>query len=194
LPYPVCLFEFSLNGRIESGKSTEIKAVALVQQEGDWLHTAFFRTHPPGQRFFFLGFGASWTMQDGRLAFVPELFTENPPSELGDDWFGEIGAYLKPLLWGLADINRPGVRLARISPPAKLQKARTAKRKPPLFDYHVVAERPSSRSESSEGSDRSGPRLHERRGHYRQLASGLRVWVRSAIVGAARDGVIGKEL
>ena len=200
MPYPLCLFEYPIPAQRPDGTSTQIRVMALVKQEGDMIHSVFFRTHPPGERFFFLCLGASWFLDGSRLAWSPVLYTQEPPPELGPDWHDHVASFLGPLIRGMAAINRPGTRVSRIAASPKLQKARATRRQHPIFDYHVCELAPAATTDDvdtcEQGSavERASPRLHQRRGHYRMRASGKRIWVSAATVGTPISGALGIEL
>ncbi len=200
LPYPLCLFEYSLAAEKPDGSSIQIRVMALVKQDEEKIHSMFFRTHPPGERFFFLCFGATWSLDGLRLAWSPMLYIQDPPPELGEDWHDHVASFLGPLIRGVAAINRPGTRVSRIAAPPKLLKARMNQGHHPIFDYHVCELAPATiagdRGTGDQGPvvERASPRLHQRRGHYRMRASGRRVWVSAAIVGTEIGGTLGKEI
>ena len=200
LPYPLCLFEYSLAAEKPDGSSLQIRVMALVKQDGEEIHSVFFRTNPPGERFFFLCFGATWFLEGRRLAWSPMLYTQEAPSELGEEWHDHVASYLGPLIRGLAAINRPGTRVSRIGVPPKLQKARMNRGQYPIFDYHVCELAPATMTDDHRTGDqgasaeRASPRLHQRRGHYRMRASGRRVWVSATVVGTSIGGTLGKEV
>jgi len=80
------------------------------------------------------------------------------------------------------------------APPERLNKKRTRRDKVPLFTYKTLVLRQNEKrhAHSNEHSDRSGPRLHLRRGHIRRCASGKRAWVSPCIVGDNERGFVHK--
>lgn len=73
--------------------------------------------------------------------------------------------------------------------------ARRAKQgKPPLiYDWHTVEIAPDRQKGESLGGTHASPRKHDRRGHWRTCANGLRVWVRNCTVGDASRGTVFKD-
>lgn len=78
--------------------------------------------------------------------------------------------------------------------PHKLNRARERRGKLPIFDYHVVelAHRLQPSSLPPEHSERSGPRLHFRRGHWRHFET-FKTWISWMLVGDPDLGFIDKE-
>ena len=71
-----------------------------------------------------------------------------------------------------------------------INKKRKAKGKPAIsFDWTTVEIGPKQEKSVPQGGTHASPRLHDRRGHWRNL-SGKQVWVRSCKVGDASLGVV----
>ena len=71
-----------------------------------------------------------------------------------------------------------------------INKKRKAKGKPAIsFDWTTVEIGPKQEKTVSQGGTHASPRLHDRRGHWRNL-SGKQIWVRSCKVGDASLGVV----
>ncbi|QRM35130.1 hypothetical protein [Microvirga sp. VF16] len=200
LPYPVCYFEFDADGaeRDDGTPVGQIRMMVLARDLGGEVSSVFFRSHPPGDRYFSMGFGARWRVEDGEVLWEPDLLTDQMPTDLEDEEHLKrvTAIFLAPVLSYLALLNRPGAEVTRVVPPAKLAASRQKSGKPPLFDFHRVKfmgnERTSSTRDGAE-SDRAGPRLHMRKGHVRRLALGKEIWIRSTIVGRASAGALGKD-
>lgn len=62
-----------------------------------------------------------------------------------------------------------------------------------LFDWHTVEIAPTAPKSEHQGGTHASPRLHDRRGHWRNTKSGKRVWVRDCKVGDASKGVVFKD-
>lgn len=106
----------------------------------------------------------------------------------------ELSTLVKPLFEFCLTVNCQNVTTAVIPPPEKLQKKRLKNGKEPLYTYHVL-QLPQQGSEGGGhglGYDRTGPRVHWRRGHLRRLQTGHVIWVRPAIVGNAERGLVDK--
>lgn len=84
---------------------------------------------------------------------------------------------------------RPAVRRNSI-----LNQQRARKGKPPLqYDWHTVTIQPPQPKREPKGGTHASPRLHDRRGHFRKLKSGLRVWINPCKVGNASKGTVFKD-
>lgn len=71
---------------------------------------------------------------------------------------------------------------------------RAAKGKAPLiYSWHTVKIEPPAEKQANQGGTHTAPRWHQRRGHWRTLASGRRVWVRDCTVGDASKGAVWKD-
>lgn len=83
----------------------------------------------------------------------------------------------------------------RASPKASPTNARrAAKGKPPLsYSWHTVTIGPVDAKCDPKGGTHASPRQHQRRGHFRTLADGRRVWVRDCTVGDATLGTVWKD-
>lgn len=78
--------------------------------------------------------------------------------------------------------------------PSLINSKRKAKGKPPaLFDWHTVTIGSRAEKGQAKGGTHASPRLHDRRGHWRNHPTGKRVWVNPCKVGDASKGVIFKD-
>ena len=62
--------------------------------------------------------------------------------------------------------------------------------KVPMFDWRTVVIEPSKPKREHQGGTHASPRLHDRRGHWRVMKSGKKVWVKNCKVGDPSRGVI----
>lgn len=156
----------------------------LLAQEADvvayigWtMEKERYQKHPP----------FTYTRTDEGMRLM-SLDSESTPDK--DDVRGmlaTVGAWLKSLDTG-ASAHIPTARKSFIN------STRAAKGKGPiLFDWHTVTIEPAPPKGESLGGTHASPRLHERRGHWRTLASGNRVWVRHCTVGEASRGTVFKD-
>lgn len=98
-----------------------------------------------------------------------------------------IGTFLR----GLQKPTQAHVPVARKS---FINSKRAAKGKGAvLFDWHTVQIAPVTKKMPYQGGTHASPRLHDRRGHWRNMKSGKRVWVRNCKVGDASKGVVFKD-
>lgn len=78
--------------------------------------------------------------------------------------------------------------------PSFINSKRKAKGQPPaLFDWRTVVIAPPTEPGPPKGGTHASPRLHDRRGHWRNHPSGKQVWVKACKVGDAAKGVIFKD-
>lgn len=100
-------------------------------------------------------------------------------------------AIVATFLRGLQKPTQAHVPVARKS---LINSKRAAKGKGPvLFDWHTVEVAPATKKMPYQGGTHASPRLHDRRGHWRTMKSGKRVWVRNCKVGDASKGVVFKD-
>lgn len=75
-----------------------------------------------------------------------------------------------------------------------INRTREKKGKPPLiYDWHTVIIQPPANKDGHETGTHASPRKHQRRGHWRNHPSGMRVWVRDCWVGDASKGLVFKD-
>jgi hypothetical protein len=65
-------------------------------------------------------------------------------------------------------------------------------KKKPMLEWKVLRVEPRSKSEEHGGTHAS-PRAHDRRGHWRSLPTGRKVWVKQCRVGDPDNGVVLKD-
>lgn len=105
-------------------------------------------------------------------------------------------ADIGPLVWIVAEFLRRVhpvgyVATAKRSP---TNERRAAKGKAPLvYSWRTVTIEPPARRGDHQGGTHASPRWHQRRGHWRTLANGRRVWVRDCTVGDASKGAVWKD-
>jgi hypothetical protein len=79
--------------------------------------------------------------------------------------------------------------------PASQRGATALARKVPHrgWTYRIITIRPTQRTSAVLGGTHASPCWHLRRGHWRSLADGRKVWVRSCEVGSAEEGGVVKD-
>lgn len=101
-----------------------------------------------------------------------------------------------PLVGGVAEFLR---RVSPIGYRATVKRSptnerRAAKGKAPLvYSWHTVEIEPPAQRAKHQGGTHAAPRWHQRRGHWRTLYGGRRVWVRDCTVGDASKGAVWKD-
>jgi hypothetical protein len=95
-------------------------------------------------------------------------------------------------------VNCVNVRQEDVEPSPALNRKRVKSGKLPFFTYKVL-QLPAESVTHGKGSrgqlegERTGPRMHLRRGHPRRLPSGKMTYVRAAIIGSAQKGLVEKS-
>ena len=102
-------------------------------------------------------------------------------------------------LWEFAmTVNCVNVRQETIEPSPALNRKRIKNGKLPFFSYKVL-QLPAEPAQGLRAGkvqlegDRSGPRMHLRRGHPRRLPTGKMTYVRAAIIGSSQKGLVEKS-
>lgn len=140
------------------------------------LHAKSYEKHP--------GFTYTRTDEGLRIASIDE----NPEgTEAARGVLAAIGRWLVSLT--------PQTQAYRATArPSFINSKRKAKGKPPaLFDWRTVVITPPTEPGPPKGGTHASPRLHDRRGHWRNHPSGKQVWVKACKVGDAAKGVIFKD-
>lgn len=114
-------------------------------------------------------------------------FDPPPDAEIVRGLIATVGAWLQALQPGQS-AYKPEPRKSLIN-----SKRKAKGLGPVLFDWHTVTVQPSKPKGDGKGGTHATPRLHDRRGHWRNHPSGKRVWVRDCKVGDASKGIIFKD-
>jgi hypothetical protein len=69
-------------------------------------------------------------------------------------------------------------------------KRKIAQGKVPTYEWRTVTIEAVKPRKESKGGTHASPRLHDRRGHMRRLASGKTVWVKNCKVGNSANGIV----
>lgn len=77
-----------------------------------------------------------------------------------------------------------------VARPGLINQKRKKKGKPLFYDWVTVNIEPPKPRSLPKGGTHASPRLHDRRGHFRTLRSGRKVWVRNHKVGDASKGTV----
>jgi len=94
----------------------------------------------------------------------------------------------------LRSLSKPTIAYAPTAKASFINSKRKAKGKGPvLFDWRTVEVKPSTQKMPNMGGTHASPRLHDRRGHWRNCQSGRRVWVKDCKVGDSSRGVVFKD-
>lgn len=118
------------------------------------------------------------------------LFINNEIKEPADDIVSFISGIVSTIQDSLYSCKET---FALIRDEAK-NRRRVAKGKKPLqYEWKTVVVEPKAAASTPIGGTHASPRRHERRGHWRNLKSGKRVWVRNCWAGNAALGTVFKD-
>ena len=175
LPYRTCI----LCGRDEAGNIVGVRAVGAENHSSITFAGILS------------GGGITSIIEPFALIDTPEggrfLRAEKTPAEHRELCIGLVGtltaAASKPLQHYIGQPDQ-----------GYTSKKRMAKGKPPLsYTWHTVTLQPPAPPSRPTGGTHASPRLHDRRGHWRNTPSGKRVWVRDCKVGDASKGIVFKD-
>jgi len=179
LPHPSVIFELREQRSAPSG------LVVCACQKGDIVEAVFLirRRAPRG-----------WTDCLVRIWLHPDGMAEieGNPAEREDQTIRGHGEVAAGMVWRALTIlgAAPGIRDQKVSTAKRSRLAREGVRG---WVWHQVAIDPARLSAAipPQGGSHASPRWHLRRGHWRQLADGRRVFVRQCEVGdPTRGGVV----
>lgn len=181
LPYDACWVEFSL------GDGCTKKILSYLALEVNHAYVALVFTRIKKDRWIFM---TAMAPELGKANSGKTTFSNARPS-LDRELLQSVAHTFRAFLSALNCIN---VEKEEFLPSDKLQKARTRRGKTPLFSYWVLnLVRPkSAKSPELLGGTHASPRVHLRRGHPRQCASGKYIWVQPHIVGRG-PGMVHKD-
>lgn len=173
LPFPQCAFAYTEDGGpgvllMTQHNETSIHVTGLASHQGQWFAVKPL-TLIYDQAAGYSGEGKGVTSEQLRVALVNV-------------------AYCARLL----DQGRSGCAID--AQRCHLNTARAKKGKGPLkFTWHTVTIGPRHEPQGSKGGTHASPRLHDRRGHWRNTPSGKRVWVKDCKVGSPSKGIVFKD-
>ena len=170
-----------------------VMPIAYSDEQKIWM--------PPPAAMFFPRGGNDYLRTDGKMCILPlgeQAYQHYPDSERPRRVARDLADEVIACTHLMAALAIDHGRHETLPAPAKLNKKRAKKGRPPLFEYKVldiVADvmAPTPAKKPHQGGTHASPRMHKRRGHIRRLASGKRVWIRDAIVGKPKGGRIEKD-
>lgn len=169
-----------------------------------WSDDANVWTPPPSAMFFPRGGNndIKFLRQDQFITILPlgeDAYSYYPEREHEARAASDVADEALAVMHLLIALSLDKGRHETLPAPAKLNRKRAKKQKPPLFEYKVldivadVLSAPKEATHGREGHHHASPRMHTRRGHVRKLASGKATWIRNAIVGKPRRGEVIKQ-
>jgi hypothetical protein len=172
--------------RDATGAVFSLTAYSRASPSSLWLFYGFSAAYRYGQS------GSEWTTD--WIAEPSEAFPEFADGQCPDfDQMFTRGA-LSFFVSALAALSSKGPEIRTLPAPAKLNKQRAKKGRPPIFEYRIV-EIPAWAKAKAEGlgGTHASPRLHWRRGHERRLGEDRKTFVHACLVGVAENGFIHKD-
>ncbi len=148
-----------------------VTAVHYVLMPADWRRTELFAI----------------TMHDGRFVVMQVDGQELPSERSVVPSIALLQEWLALLQVHACNAYEPIIQATFTN------RRKVAEGKPPSYSWNTVVVPAMPRTISALGGTHASPRLHERRGHWRTLESGRKVWVRECLVGDPHLGVIEKD-
>lgn len=148
-----------------------VTAVHYVMRASDWLRSSLFAV----------------TITDGRFAVHQVDGEELPKKDEAARPIGLLQEWLLRLQSSACDAYEPVIQATFTN------RRKAAEGKPPSYSWRTVVVPSMLRQRAINGGTHASPRLHERRGHWRNLSDGRKVWVRDCLVGNPDLGVVEKD-
>lgn len=215
-PYPVCALEFTgehgadvaesakssrrIITTFDHGNRVDIIPITYVDHMGIWA--------PPIFKFT-LHYGTNTVVRIDKEkmstlthfnSVMPDLFDKIKNETFGGsmaNFAHEMAQDYQDELWAYTDfcrvLHENHVAFEDVEPDAKLNKARRARGKAPLFTYKVLTIGKKKRKSQKLGGTHASPRSHLRRGYYRTSRNGVRHWVQPCMVKGETDGFVHKD-
>ncbi len=124
-----------------------------------------------------------YAIVDGQIKYGPIEEGADLPREVAEIMLATMSKWLEIMDVG-CESYRPKIKNT-FTNRRKIQQGKL-----PTYDWTTVWIEPAKPRLEGKGGTHASPRLHDRRGHLRRLASGKNVWVKSCKVGDASKGVI----
>ena len=112
------------------------------------------------------------------------------------NWCKQISMELRTLANFLFRLHQKKARVQVFAAPAKLNRKRIKRGKEPFYEYRILTvdpDAPNVEIINPVKRHHKSPKLHVRRGHWRQYRSGKKVWVEQMLVGDPDKGVVIKD-
>jgi hypothetical protein len=124
-----------------------------------------------------------YVLNDGKIQYGPIKESENLEQEDAHMILGFLSAWYDSLS-KRCEVYIPTVEQTFTN------RRKIAQGKFPSYEWRTVTIEPAKPKLAHKGGTHASPRLHDRRGHTRKLASGKMVWIRNCKVGHPNKGVI----
>lgn len=186
IPYATCWFECELNPAASSSGARTVAILASEAEQG--LELYFFKRDQQMRQ--------PWVLL-GMASEVAERSTRDGVAITGNFWPRQSGIdNLVGVLWAfLSALNCINVQRIKHDPDIKLQRARSRRKRAPLFSYWTLGIDLGRGAETraNAGGTHASPRLHLRRGHARQFKPNEWTWVQAHVVGNKQSGLVHKD-
>lgn len=161
------------------------KLLMRVEEEEDINGTLFCTVASIGQTIHGpVSLGAFCIFKENGTASITKLDEELTRDEDVKNGLSVVAMFQNSLRYQPVQVYQPTVKNTYTN--QRLIK----KGKPPSYEWRTVTIEPRSAESPSLGGTHASPRLHDRRGHWRTMKSGKKVWVRQCKVGDPSKGVI----
>jgi hypothetical protein len=185
LPFPICWFETEV---IQPDPSRCFNVGIFCTERSGGFDALLFLRRRGHDVWFLCGSAQCSNSEVGSLETHSKIFRRSQDHDLAQFFMDALFSFLSAL-------NCQNVSMVKTEIDPRLQKSRAKKGRRPIFDYWTLAihlDRYSPERREASGAH-AAPRVHLRRGHFRELASGLYCWVRACVVGDKTIGMIHKE-
>lgn len=185
-PFPLCLFELD---------AQEFTIWVLVDEHDSKLVMRYF-VHSPAGLLDTCSKGETFSID--KKTGIGGYFREGGfhGGELESALHSEATTIMTLLAQAFEVIACSNVTFMDNSAPKHLNRKRKAKNKPPISSFktlHLIVPTSGDVVKGTATGDRTGPRIHLRRGHIRRLPSGQKIWVQAAVVGNKKLGIVNKD-
>lgn len=213
LPYPLMYVEMYPSGglllRQDNGSKTIYGYPFMNYKNGGWnvLTIMEIRIDTITRKMHGI-VGEVPTLTDRQKKLLYNTYRATISAEQHEKITNQVSFYVGVLRYMLDVLNCNNVGLEDNHPEKKIAKKRAKLGREPLFSYKtltiIAPKKPKNKnddneagddaaSSSGEGSDRTSPRLHLRRGHIRRLSPERTTWVTSCMVGTSGNGAVAKD-
>ncbi len=202
LPYAACVFE--LTGFAEHGSTKKVPLIARARQEGDRIRAEIFAVPAGTSLITPLDLDVVFEADDDGRCLIScdangrygNLFLEVPYKNgetTADENFHFYGVMLS-LYRAIEKVNDSNIKYVEREFSVKVNQKRRKKGKPPLLSYKVLELKTDKVVAVGEPhGTHASPRVHLRRGHYRNLKNGIKAWVKACVVGDKTKGLVKKD-
>lgn len=208
-PYPVCILEYKGADSTDDPTAEPALVIAVEAKAQDsvlLIPIRYYRDQKAGWLPPFFAIKLSYDKGDTERYTVgimmPDAYKESEKLYLEDNPTGDFGLFcisnsataLQAYLGFCKTLHENEVTFTDVVPDKKANQMRRARGKAPLFTYKTLTiGGPKQQGHGKGGGTHASPRSHLRRGHYRTLKSGKRIWINSFMVVGNGEGFVHKD-